>query len=70
MSASELLELLKADFSGDSVPQSGVVDDATLERLLDRTHLAQGKPLPYPATSVGYEVVTACEGTGLLSNVE
>jgi hypothetical protein len=55
---------------GNDVPQSGVVDDATLARLLDRTHLAQNKALPYPATGVGYEVVQATESSGLLSNVE
>ncbi|KIY95169.1 helicase, lymphoid-specific [Monoraphidium neglectum] len=70
MNAAELLELLKSDSSGDDVPQSGVVDEPTLDRLLDRTHLAEGKPLPYSPTGVGYEVVQACESTGLLSNVE
>lgn len=70
MNASELLDLLKADFVGDDVPQSDAVDEATLTKLLDRTHLAENKPLPYPATGVGYEVVQASESTGLLSNVE
>ena len=73
MNAAELLELLRADYKGDDVPQSGVVDDATLERLLDRAHLEQergGGALPYPASGVGYEVVQAVETSGLLSNVE
>ena len=70
MNAGELLDLLKSDFTGDDVPQSGVVDDAMLEKLLDRTHLAQQKSLPYPASGVGYEVVQASESSGLLSNVE
>jgi hypothetical protein len=70
MNAGELLELLRADFTANDVPQSGVVDDAMLARLLDRTHLEDGRPLPYPASGVGYEVVQAQESTGLLSNVE
>lgn len=37
MSASELLALLRSDISMDDVPQSGVVDDQTLDKLLDRT---------------------------------
>jgi len=70
MNATELLELLRSDVTNDDVPQSDVVDEACLARLLDRTHLSQGTPLPYPPSGVGYEVVQACESTGLLSNVE
>lgn len=70
MNANELLELLRSDVTGDDVPQSGVVDEDMLSKLLDRSHLAESKPLPYPASGVGYEVVQACESTGLLSNVE
>lgn len=72
MNADELLELLRADYSGDDVPQSGVVSDATLERLLNRSHLElnQSGVLPYPASGVGYEVVVAQDSSGLLSNVE
>ncbi|GBF95152.1 ATP-dependent DNA helicase [Raphidocelis subcapitata] len=70
MNAGELLELLRADFADNDVPQSAVVDEATLSKLLDRTHLAEGRQLPYPPSGVGYEVVQASESSGLLSNVE
>ncbi|KAI8463605.1 MAG: P-loop containing nucleoside triphosphate hydrolase protein [Monoraphidium minutum] len=70
MNAAELLELLNPDTGADDVPQSGAVDEPTLAALLDRTHLAECKPLPYPASGVGYEVVAAAENSGLLSNVE
>ena len=33
------------------------VSDAMMENILDRTHLANGAPLPYPETGHGYEVV-------------
>lgn len=72
MGADELLDLLRADYSGGDVPQSGAVDDATLERLLDRSHLELGcsGALPYAPSGVGYEVVVAQDSSGLLSNVE
>ena len=72
LNAAELVELLRSDYSSaaDGEPQSGVVDDATLARLLDRAHLLKGAALPYPASGVGYEVVAAGDGGGLLSNVE
>ncbi len=47
------------------------VDDAMLDRLLDRTHLlADESPLPYPASGVGYEVVVAQDSSTLLRGVE
>lgn len=41
MSAAELLSLLRADFSMEDVPQSGVVDDDMLDRLLDRSWMLE-----------------------------
>lgn len=69
MSAAELLEVLRADFMADDVPQSGVVDDAMLRRLLDRTHLAEGKALPYALSGVGYEVVQNANESTMLQNI-
>lgn len=37
LSAAELLALLRSDISMEDVPQSGVVDDEMLAKLLDRT---------------------------------
>jgi len=70
MSADELLEVLKADVSLDDVPQSKEVDVEMLEKILDRSHLANGTPLPYPESGPGYEVVQQLEGSGLLQGVE
>lgn len=70
MSADELLELLKSDVSLQDVPQSAEVDNATLNQLLDRTHLLHGKPRPYSESGPGYEVVQQIEGSGLLQGVE
>lgn len=69
MSANELLELLRSDFAMDDIPQSGVVPPAMMLKLLDRTHLAEDKPLPFPPSGVGYEVVAA-QDTSLLTTVE
>ena len=41
-----------------------------LDKLLDRTHMDRGIPAPYPASDIGYEVVSLLEGKGLLSGVE
>lgn len=70
MSAEELLDVLKADISLDDVPQSAEVDNIMLDKILDRTHLTQGAPLPYPESGPGYEVVQQLEGSGLLQGVE
>lgn len=71
MHANELLELLHGDGGTDDVAQSGVVDDTTLDKLLDRSHLlGAGAPLPFAQRGVGYEVVVAEGGGGLLSGVE
>jgi hypothetical protein len=68
--ANELLELLQGDSCSDDVAQSGVVDDATLARIMDRSHLlGASAPLPFAHRGVGYEVVAAAEGN-LLSGVE
>ena len=57
LSTDELLEMLKDDVMLGDVPQSAEVSDAMMENILDRTHLANGAPLPYPETGHGYEVV-------------
>ena len=41
-----------------------------LEKLLDRTHLEKHTKAPYPDVGVGYEMVQANDGSGLLSGVE
>ena len=41
-----------------------------LKKLLNRKHLAEHKEPPYEATGVGYELVTAEAGTGMLSGVQ
>lgn len=69
MNASELLALLRSD-KVDDVAQSGAVSDDVLTALLDRTHLAQGKAAPYPASGVGYEVVQSHDSAALLSGVQ
>lgn len=46
-----------------------------LKQLLDRRHMASGKPgdqgssQPYPNIGVGYEVVKHGDGSGLLAGV-
>ncbi len=35
-----------------------------LEKILDRTHLAEKKPPPYSDVGVGYEIVHHAEGSG------
>ncbi|PRW20842.1 ATP-dependent DNA helicase DDM1 isoform X1 [Chlorella sorokiniana] len=70
LKADELLDLLKADISLNDVPQSGEPDQATLDRILDRGHLAANKERPYPESGVGYEVVAQIDGSGLLKGVD
>lgn len=41
-----------------------------MEKLLDRTHLEKHTKAPYPDMGVGYEMVQANDGSGLLSGVE
>ena len=41
-----------------------------LEKLLDRSHLEKHIKAPYPDVGVGYEMVQANDGSGLLSGVE
>ncbi len=62
MGKAELLDILKADITLDDVPQSGEVDDAMMERILDREFLLHaadqgGMKIPYPESGRGYEVV-------------
>lgn len=42
----------------------------TLDRILDRGHLAANRERPYPESGVGYEVVAQIDGSGLLKGVE
>lgn len=70
LKAEELMDLLKADNSGDDTPQSGEADEQMLNRILDRNHLAANKERPYPESGVGYEVVAQIDGSGLLKGVE
>jgi len=74
LSAKELVELLKGDASGDdSLPQSDVISDADLERLMDRSDLDGSGPPgrgPPPTRGVGFEVVEDKGGKGLLATVE
>mmetsp|Transcript_16682 Transcript_16682/g.36078 ORF Transcript_16682/g.36078 Transcript_16682/m.36078 type:complete len:748 (+) Transcript_16682:1282-3525(+) len=70
MSANELVELLKADVSLDDVPQSAVVSDEQLTKLLNRAHLAEDKLCPFAPSGVGYEVVLGTSGgSSLLSHI-
>ena len=41
-----------------------------LKQLLDRTHMAKHVKAPYPDIGMGYELVQANDGSGLLSGVE
>lgn len=41
-----------------------------MEKLLDRTHLEKHIKAPYPDMGIGYEMVQANDGSGLLSGVE
>ena len=41
-----------------------------MEKHLDRTHLEKHTKAPYPYVGVGYEMVQANDGSGLLSGVE
>lgn len=41
LSAAELLSLLRADFSMEDVPQSGVVSEETLDQLMDRSWMVE-----------------------------
>ncbi|CAL5223570.1 g6105 [Coccomyxa viridis] len=72
MKAEELVEILKGedDRKETDVAQSGVISEEMLEKLLDRTHLEKHIKAPYPDVGVGYEMVQANDGSGLLSGVE
>lgn len=51
-------------------PQSDVVDDATLDALLDRSHLEGKGAKRFGEVGVGFEVVAQAAGSGMLSGVE
>ena len=63
MGKSELMDILRSDISLDDVPQSGEVDDAMMDRILERQFLLHGAAskdgikIPYPESGKGYEVV-------------
>lgn len=63
MGKSELMDILRSDISLDDVPQSGEVDDAMMDRILERQFLLHGAAskdgikIPYPESGRGYEVV-------------
>lgn len=50
--------------------QSGVVDEAMLDQLMDRSHIMRGEDAPYPKKGVGYEVVQQQKGASLLQTVQ
>jgi hypothetical protein len=49
--------------------QNSTVSDSVLDRLLDRSHLADRKPCPYPTSGEGYELI-AQHSAGLLNSVQ
>ena len=74
LSAQELIQLLRGEAAGDdSLPQSGVISDADLAAVMDRSDLEGVTPkgkAPLPSRGVGFEVVEDKSGKGLLSTVE
>jgi len=70
MNSEDLMDILKSDVMTDDVPQSKEVDDASLNKILDRKHLGAGTALPYPESGPGYEVVQQLDGSGLLQGVQ
>ncbi|KAG1673281.1 hypothetical protein FOA52_002561 [Chlamydomonas sp. UWO 241] len=71
LSAAELTSLLKCDVSLDDVPQSGVVSDAQMDRLLDRAWLTNSTACPFGTSGVGYEVIQRAQNNAtLLPNIE
>lgn len=75
LSASELVELLRGETSGEAegVPQSGPISDADLEVLMDRSDMdgsaLKGAPPP-PLRGVGFEVVADQSGKSVLSTMD
>lgn len=76
LSAGELLELLRGSGgAGDGdTAESGEVDDAMLDKLLERKHLeltsiGPASSVPYPAVGKGYRVVTHEDSSGMLSSI-
>ena len=67
----ELSDLLESGASMDPSAQKDVLDDETLNLILDRKHIVTGEPAPYPHTGRGYEVVkqtSSASQTGLLDS--
>ncbi|GMH43565.1 hypothetical protein BSKO_11487 [Bryopsis sp. KO-2023] len=65
----ELLALLQSDVKLEDVAQEDSVSDETLDRLLNRDHMVEKKPPPYPQMDVGYEVVVKT-GSTIFSKLE
>jgi len=73
MKAEELLELLKDGYASvGGKPQSGVLSEKMMDKILNRTHISENKEPPYALEGVGYSVVADSSygsGSGLLSGV-
>ena len=64
--------LFYSDVVQGDLAQSGVISDADLAAIMDRSHLelgVSGKPCPVPACGVGFEVVQGDDGASVLSNI-
>lgn len=65
LSAAELLELLKSDVTLTDIPQSGVLSDEMMDKILDRSYLeTKDDCCPLPASGVGYEMMAQQGITG------
>eukprot|EP00798_Chlamydomonas_sp_ICE-L_P024975 gene24975-10636_t len=71
MSASELIELLRGVGAKSDVPQSGVVSDDDLAKLMDRKHLELGSTsaCTCDASGVGFERVIGEVGGSMLDTI-
>uniref|UniRef100_A0A6S8IFU9 SNF2 super family n=1 Tax=Dunaliella tertiolecta TaxID=3047 RepID=A0A6S8IFU9_DUNTE len=69
LSLTELQEMLQGTYKMNDVPQSGEVSCEVLHQLLDRQHLADKTPQPYPNMGVGYEVVQSHNTSGMLQDI-
>jgi hypothetical protein len=63
MSAAELLALLRSDISMDDIPQSGCVDDAMLDRLLDRSWMLTDEERQQQQAEAGSSESEGSEGS-------
>ena len=65
LSAAELLDLLRSDVTLTDVPQSGVLTDEMMDKILDRSYLeTKDDSCPLPASGVGYEMMAQQGITG------